>query len=354
MAVRNLVSILFFLLLFHSAKAMVLEGQVKLDPEWEPLLYLSVIEDIDDLHTASYQFLIAEIRLDSTGEFRVEINGLPKSDHIYRLHVCQKGDPVSTIIIGGKQENFIHFIGNAGAMVSVFQPPGESFFRDVTVRSVPANASFQQLLSWRRQLRGTARISSEQNELRLRRDFVNRFAKMADTSSNSLVRICAVQFLEEIADEPPLDLYRRLERELSPADTSPYASQFRERAAYLAFQFGENSKPFFSFQTGIMAGLLVFLLVSALVYVNHRQIPGGRNEAGESGFDLGELSAQEMRVWELLRERKSNKEIAAELNVEVTTVKSHVYRIFSKLGIRSRREAWIHGGNTKPANSTSG
>lgn len=341
MAVRNLVSILFLLLLFHPARAMVLEGQVRLDPAWEPVLYLSLIEDIDDLHTASYQFLIAEIRLDSTGNFRVEINGLPGPDHIYRLHVCQKGDPVSTIIIGGKQENFIHFIGNARANVAIHQPPRGGMYRDLVVNGVAANASFQQLLDWRRQMRGTARISSEQNELRLRRDFENRFAQMADTSANSLVRFCALKFLEEIAEEPPLQLYQRLESELSQGDTSPYASHFRERAAFLAFQAGDSGKRFIRFQTGIVVGLLAFLLFSAVVYFNHRQIGDGLVEAGKDGVDLSDLSAQEIRVWELLRQRKSNKEIAAELNVEVTTVKSHVYRIFSKLGIRSRREAWI-------------
>lgn len=35
----------------------------------------------------------------------------------------------------------------------------------------------------------------------------------------------------------------------------------------------------------------------------------------------------------------SNKEISAECNIELTTVKSHVGNIYSKLKIKSRKEA---------------
>jgi DNA-binding NarL/FixJ family response regulator len=51
-----------------------------------------------------------------------------------------------------------------------------------------------------------------------------------------------------------------------------------------------------------------------------------------------DLTVQERRVFDLLREGRSNKEIAEEFSVSVSTVKSHVNSIFSKLGIKSRRE----------------
>ena len=50
------------------------------------------------------------------------------------------------------------------------------------------------------------------------------------------------------------------------------------------------------------------------------------------------LTVQERKVFDLLKEGKSNKEIADEFSVSVSTVKSHVNSIFSKLDVNSRRE----------------
>jgi len=47
---------------------------------------------------------------------------------------------------------------------------------------------------------------------------------------------------------------------------------------------------------------------------------------------------QERKVYALLREGYSNKEIAGDLAVSVSTVKTHVNNIFSKLGVTSRKE----------------
>lgn len=51
------------------------------------------------------------------------------------------------------------------------------------------------------------------------------------------------------------------------------------------------------------------------------------------------LSAREMDVLVLLARGKSNKEIAADLFISETTVKSHVKSVFAKLNVLSRTEA---------------
>lgn len=51
------------------------------------------------------------------------------------------------------------------------------------------------------------------------------------------------------------------------------------------------------------------------------------------------LSEQELRVLHLLSDGRSNKEIAEELYIAETTVKTHVSRILAKLDARRRTEA---------------
>jgi DNA-binding CsgD family transcriptional regulator len=53
-------------------------------------------------------------------------------------------------------------------------------------------------------------------------------------------------------------------------------------------------------------------------------------------FGWGSLSESERRVAELVAQGHSNKEIGRRLYMSHRTVGSHLYRIFPKLGLRSR------------------
>jgi DNA-binding NarL/FixJ family response regulator len=61
----------------------------------------------------------------------------------------------------------------------------------------------------------------------------------------------------------------------------------------------------------------------------------------ESPRELGELSPRELEVFRLLARGMSNREIADHLIVGETTIKTHVTRILTKLGVRDRVHAVV-------------
>jgi LuxR family maltose regulon positive regulatory protein len=79
------------------------------------------------------------------------------------------------------------------------------------------------------------------------------------------------------------------------------------------------------------------LLVSSAQSTGSEALASGRREPFEP------LSEREMEVLRLIASGLSNKQIAGELVIAVSTVKSHINHIYGKLGVRSRTQAIAKG-----------
>jgi len=59
------------------------------------------------------------------------------------------------------------------------------------------------------------------------------------------------------------------------------------------------------------------------------------------------LTPAEMGVLRLIATGRTNAEIAEELDIKLATVKTHINRIYQKLGVRNRTQALIEAGKRK-------
>jgi DNA-binding CsgD family transcriptional regulator len=327
---------LLVILFTTASEASNIKGKLIIGDSWEPVIYLSAINSFDDFNTVSYDFLVYQSNIDSLGNFEMNDLVLPEDNRIYRLHICKINDPVSTIIIGGRDENFIHFVMNNQSHINIYPNKEMPFFQNSIVDGNVANGTFRLLMQFQKELLTPPKLPSKQNREFLRNQIINKFGVVADTSSHDIIKLLAVDLINESGETSALTLMEKMAIELQVSDTSnPYYQSFVKQLEYLRYQNGNIPQSNLKWIT--VAGFLILLLgIGYFTYISLRHKT--KSSYKPNAKLLQTLSVQEKKVFDLIRSGASNKEISADLNIEVSTVKSHVYKIFSRLGVKSRKE----------------
>ncbi len=266
--------------------------------------------------------IIAESNIDSAGYFKFNIGFLPKEDNLYRIHVTKKGSSEASIIIGGKDENHFFIVANKKSNIKLFN--NNRIFSDVTFLSDNKN----QIIS---KIDGIVKLidSTNFNATRIKSEFVanafnEQLRQIADTCSYSLVSLYALQkskFENDIKSNT--EFYQDYSEKWNN-EKSVYFKNFRTNIPKIKNSFDNRIFIIFGVLTAFGLGFLV----------SHNI----KNKSSKTSKLLKSLSVQERKIYALLKEGKSNKDISEELNIGVSTVKSHVSSIYNKLNLKSRKE----------------
>ena len=126
------------------------------------------------------------------------------------------------------------------------------------------------------------------------------------------------------------DYYTELLSELKKSGIERSDYLFLENK--LAFLITEKAES--KYQSSIIIiGFLILAVVGLFAFILKM-----RSTESQSSFNEEDLSKQERNIRTLILEGKSNKEIANELFISLSTVKSHISNIYSKLRVSDRRE----------------
>jgi DNA-binding CsgD family transcriptional regulator len=100
-----------------------------------------------------------------------------------------------------------------------------------------------------------------------------------------------------------------------------------------------GATPNFSFTVSGYFIVSVLTLVAAF-WVNSKQAEGW-DKLPDAMLDRHSVSAREREIMSLILQGYSNQKIADSLYISLSTVKSHVYSVYQKLGIKSRAELFF-------------
>lgn len=90
---------------------------------------------------------------------------------------------------------------------------------------------------------------------------------------------------------------------------------------------------------GLLAsGLFLLLLYIYSIQWRLNQLHTGIGQAKKQADLLADLTPRQREVYDLIMAGKTNKEIMAELFVELSTLKTHINHIYKKLEVSSRAE----------------
>ncbi|WP_299224545.1 response regulator transcription factor [uncultured Psychroserpens sp.] len=271
----------------------------------------------------SNEIIIAETTIDNQGSFHFSTKALPSKDKLYRIHLSKKDTPAASLIIGGKEENHIFFIANSNSYVYVENKDKSSLFEGYTIKGYQPNNDLKKIIKMIHQ-----REQSDANDNALKVEFINKtlcekLLHIADTSSHPIVSLYALNNSKfETTFFENQKFYESYLKKWNNED-SAYFKELRTK-----FPKKENSSSLRYIFISIVFFILGFLIN---YYMNQKQ--------KRTNNQLRLLSVQERKIFKLVQSGKSNKEISEEYNIEISTVKSHVSNIYSKLSIKSRKEA---------------
>ena len=323
--VRKLTCIFIFFVLIslnlHSQTGIF--GKVSIDTSvWAPTAYLSFIPNLENLYTISNEMIIDRAEISDSGSFVFDTKYLPIEDVLLRFHISKKGDLPASLIIGGKDENHFFFVANRKSRITIKSSSDSEFIKDIVIQGYSPNQTLLQI----------SKIASfidtvSFNDPIIKTEFIRsaifeKLRTIADTCTNPLVALYALYKSKFDRNYSVNQQFYENFLIKWEHQKSEYFNKFREKIP-------SSSKEGLGLKLFISILFLSIGFTACLIYFKFLKKPQNI---------IQNLSVQERKIFALLLEGKSNKEISENLSIGLNTVKTHVNNIYSKLDVKSRKD----------------
>lgn len=303
-----------------SIPSASITGKLVTDASWSPTIYLSYIPTLEDRNRMSADMIIGSAEIDEEGCFSFDISYLPKENNLFRLHMVKHDDSPFSLIIGGKNENHMFLIANGSSTIYIENDSADSLFEGVKFTHSDENLLLSEINSIKHAYDSTQMVESPSKRQLMEVALDSELRLIADTCPDALVGLYAIyssHFEENYSENKRY--YKRYLKKWRKTDSS-YFEAFREKVS------PRKLSP-------ILGAVLLLIAAFVLIYFFSRK------KSETKPALLSSLSVQERKVFAYLQEGMSNQQISDECNIGISTVKTHVRNVYSKLEISSRKEA---------------
>ncbi|MCR9229021.1 MAG: helix-turn-helix transcriptional regulator [Flavobacteriaceae bacterium] len=336
----------FFLSLFLIQAPVLLgqyhfSGQVSAENNGNSI-YLSLVEDYRKSGRVYLDQIVQKSEVDSLGHFSFEGNNLNDQNRIYRIHLDGCSDNTGGNHFLGRCNNSKNVLFIANNKDTVGFPTS---FEDQSLCTISSTNPKSDLLLEIDGLKEHMAYdfadypSEAKKKLNLDKWFLalHNFGKEAN---EPLAELYIYDFLSDKRNETFRfylddltsndyyeDLSARLKNTYPQAEfTQQYQAEITTDEDLASFSRPQSSK----WNRTIIALLAVSLLGNIAFFFGKR-----KNNTSQL---LDKLTPQEQKIVDLILQNKTNKEIANELFVSVSTIKTHINNLYKKLDITSREE----------------
>ena len=339
MFLRLILTVIFQICLLTTCFGeYIIKGKVNVAGEWQHHIYLATIDKLDNYYSAKAEYIVNSAEIDTDGNFSIAGDNLPQASQFYKLYLIKEehSEFNACLFEGGDQHNFIHLILHNESKVEITSDMTTSApFGDYAIKGDQPNQLMKSLSTLVYpsyqfyEIRFPSELQYAQNKLN------NDLFNFADTCSVPLVSLAAINNTDyDTYFDTKIDQYRSFGKLLrTELRDHPYTKDYIRKMKYYGEDEGKASLKWWQLST-LLFGLLSLFLGWKLL------MPTEKKTTIETPTVIDyQFTKQEQKILSLIVEGKSNKEIASELYIELSTVKSHINKLYAKMSVSSRKEA---------------
>lgn len=338
---KHLYLLFFFLLSIPCFSQFEFSGDVN-EEFISSTVYLTAIDNYNRSSIFLTEQIIQESEIDSLGQFLFKGDFLSDKNKFYKIYIDKCNETVTDynhLLDHCDDSNYIIFIANNTDKIYFPLNNFEQMFCSVQF-SRTQNIAIHKIDSIQETLLVNLQDSkSDEQRKIIYKNAFKKLQKFSATLDEPLVELYAYQLYSDeksfsrvtyLEDLKTSDYYSILEDKLEESyPNSHYTKQYKED---LYRDQAHDHIGNFNIIIGILSSLLIISIL-----INFYLIQKKRKKKSKVNYKVV-LSPQEQKVFELMNENITNKEIADKLFISLSTVKTHINNIYSKLSISSRKE----------------
>ena len=322
--------------------AYEITGRLKISGDWQARIYLASVNSPDNLFVASPEFVIDEALIDGNGYFTLSGFDLPEDPRFYRLYLV-RNNLFGVEFMTDSVRNFMHLILDNQTTIFIENADEGRVFESVQINGSQKNnllTDFEKTYFQKRKQLSGVNTSAKRN---FQSQSLNKYIReFTENCPDPLVALFALYHLDDRETDflQNSDFYFNFQDRLQAERSYRYYAHIYDDllnslVGYrdLVCAIPSITKPWRDWVIGGEAALIVLLVF--LLFKRKRNIPQKREETDFVNL----LTEKERMIWQSLAAGKANKEIAADLYIEISTVKTHINNLYKRLGVANRKEA---------------